>query len=117
MADKDMQEEIESGDMRRALIAIRDYLVHELTGHRCRTCAMSQLKTGDTASLVLRLTKVLEDIEAIPDPTKAGEDELAKIRALHSGQSDASDSAPSLLGTKSGKRRQGGRKFSGPGGA
>lgn len=61
---------VKKGDYRESLIALRDYVAHELEGNRCRTCSMSQLRTGDTASLVLRLQKIIEDIRAIPDPNE-----------------------------------------------
>jgi hypothetical protein len=61
---------VKKGDYRESLIALRDYVAHELEGNRCKTCSMSKLKTGDTASLVLRLQKIIEDIRAIPDPNE-----------------------------------------------
>ena len=99
--------DVQSGDMRRALMAIRDYVVHELDGNRCSKCAMSQLKTGDTAALVLRLQKILEDIASLPE-AKSGEDDdapksgLAGIRQLRA----VGDNEP--LGTKASPRTQGG---------
>lgn len=75
-----LAEAIETGDIRQSLVAIRDYVVQELEGHRCKACAMSQLKTGDTASLVLRLTTILADIEALP-AEENDEDPLMAIRA------------------------------------
>lgn len=68
----DLEADMKSGDRRTSLLALRDYLIHELTGHRCDRCEMSQLKTGDTASLVLRLQKVLEEIAEIPEPIPEG---------------------------------------------
>ncbi len=65
-----MEAELKSGDLRRQLTAMRDYLVHELSVHRCKQCEASRLKTGDTAALVLRLQKVIEDLSKIPDETK-----------------------------------------------
>ncbi|AEV52061.1 hypothetical protein [Rhodococcus phage REQ1] len=99
--------EVQSGDMRRALTAIRDYVVHELDGNRCPKCAMSQLKTGDTASLVLRLQKILEEIAALPEEKKPGEDDapktgIARIRALRA----VGDDEP--MGSKASPRTQGG---------
>lgn len=103
--------EVQSGDMRRALVAIRDYVVHELDGNRCPKCAMSQLKTGDTASLVLRLQKVLEEIESIKAAAEVEQKQveqkqsgtgLAGIRQLRAvGQDEA-------LGTRNSPRTQGG---------
>lgn len=55
---------------RDKLIGIRDYVAHELEANRCKTCFNSQLRTGDTASLVLRLKSILDDIEALPDPNE-----------------------------------------------
>lgn len=72
-------EAVSKNDYRESLIALRDYVAHELEGNRCKTCAMSQLRTGDTAALVLRLQKIIEDIQAIPDPNAEG-DELDAIR-------------------------------------
>jgi hypothetical protein len=63
----DLENIVKQGDYRESLIALRDYVAHELQGNRCNTCRMSQLRTGDTASLVLRLQKI---IRAIPDPNE-----------------------------------------------
>ncbi|WIF20498.1 hypothetical protein SEA_JFLIX2_7 [Rhodococcus phage Jflix2] len=105
----DLVEEVKSGDMRRALTAIRDYVVHELDGNRCKQCEMSKLKTGDTAALVLRLQKILEEIAALPVEKKPGEDDepeeltgLARIRALRA----VGDDEP--MGSKKSPRTQGG---------
>ncbi|MGY4986483.1 hypothetical protein [Streptomyces nigrescens] len=112
MYDGSLEEAVQSGDRRRALLALRDYLAHELEGNRCSKCAMSQLRTGDTATLVLRLTKVMEEIEAMPEHSGEVSD-LDAIRARRNGTSAAPPSAPSGLGTKHGPRRQGGRAASG----
>lgn len=66
----DLEQIVKKGNYRESLIALRDYVAHELEGNRCKTCSMSQLRTGDTASLVLRLQKIIEDIRAIPDPNE-----------------------------------------------
>lgn len=84
-----MEDEIGSGDRRRALLALRDYLVHELSGHRCERCEMSQLKTGDTAALVLRLQKILEDIDEIPVADTGPIKGVAKITDARSAQNAA----------------------------
>lgn len=113
----DLEKAVQSGDHRQALIAIRDYLVHELEVHRCKTCMASQLRTGDTAAIVLRLQKVLDDIAEIPE--KTGEvSSLDAIRARRGGTPAAKDSTPATgLGTKAGPRRQGGRRPRGTDGA
>lgn len=97
------------GEYRDALIAIRDYLAHELESNRCKTCASSQLRTGDTAALVLRLTKVMEEIEGIPEHKMGEVSELDRIRGLDR----ASASQDSPRSPKSLPRRQGGRRPSG----
>ncbi|MEU3052268.1 hypothetical protein [Streptomyces griseus] len=53
---------------RDKLVSLRDYVAHELESNRCKTCFNSQLRTGDTASLVLRLQKIIEEIAALPEP-------------------------------------------------
>lgn len=80
---------------RDKLIALRDYVAHELEGNRCKTCFMSQLRTGDTASLVLRLKSILDDIEAIPDPNADGEvDDLERLRKRKSSRAPAAEDYP-----------------------
>lgn len=76
-----VEDAMKKGSYRDKLIALRDYVAHELEGNRCKTCFMSQLRTGDTASLVLRLKTLLDEIEAIPDPNVQSEgDDLERLR-------------------------------------
>lgn len=63
--DVDLTDSVKK-DRRTQLESIRDFLTHELEGNRCNSCRMSQLRTGDTAALVLRLMVVLAEIEALP---------------------------------------------------
>lgn len=107
----DLEEIVQSGDRRASLVALRDYLAHELNVHRCKTCQAFQLRTGDTAALVLRLQKVMEEIEAMPSADADAEvSELERLRRLRSA--DAPDNVR-LLGSKNAQRRQGGRRASG----
>jgi hypothetical protein len=77
---------MKKGTYRDKLIALRDYVAHELEGNRCKTCAMSQLRTGDTASLVQKLKILLDDIEALPDPNEVSdEDPLERLRSRDAG--------------------------------
>lgn len=69
-----LEEVVAKGDHRDSLIALRDYVAHELESNRCSKCFNSQLRTGDTAALVLRLQKIIEDIEAIADPDEDADD-------------------------------------------
>lgn len=83
------------GDYRDKLVALRDYVAHELEGNRCKTCFMSQLRTGDTASLVLRLKTILDDIQALPDPLAEGQvDELEQLRSRTSASPDSAPPPP-----------------------
>jgi hypothetical protein len=81
-------------DPRTQLEALRDYLAHELEGNRCNNCRMSQLRTGDTAALVLRLTNILDAINELP--REDGQvSELDAIRERRSARTpDAKDHAP-----------------------
>lgn len=92
--DVDLTEAVKKG-RREQLEAIRDFLTHELEGNRCNSCRMSQLRTGDTAALVLRLMKVLEEIQDLPREDGVVSD-LDRIRAKRAARTpDAKDSAPS----------------------
>jgi hypothetical protein len=66
---ENLEEAVKAKDRRVQLEAIRDFLAHELEGNRCKSCQASQLRAGETAALVLRLTKVLEEIAALPIET------------------------------------------------
>lgn len=70
------------GDRRTQLEGVRDYIVHELEGNLCNTCRNSKLRTGDQASLILRLQTVLDEIEALPK--EEGVSRLAMVRTLGS---------------------------------
>jgi hypothetical protein len=68
------------GDRRTQLEGIRDYITHELEGNLCNTCKNSKLRTGDQASLILRLQTVLEEIANLPK--EEGTSRLAAVRNL-----------------------------------
>lgn len=70
---------ISSDDPRKQLVALRDLLAHELSGNRCKTCRMSQMRTGDLAALALRLQKVMEDLRSLPAQEEVSE--LDRIRS------------------------------------
>lgn len=91
----DFGDSVRSSDRRIQLQAIRDYLVNELEVNRCNTCTASKLRTGDTAALVLRLMKVLEEIEDLPRDDGVVSD-LDALRARRAARTpNASDPAPS----------------------
>lgn len=107
-------DEVHSEDMVRSLEALLGYVVHELEGNRCKTCQMSQLRTGDTAALVLRAQKLLEDISALKPTAKSAEgvlslDDIRNRRNASRGSIPKVDDI-SKLGTKAATRQQGGRQ-------
>jgi hypothetical protein len=92
--DVDLTEAVKK-DRRTQLQAIRDYLAHELEGNRCNNCRMSQLRTGDTAALVLRLTNILKEIDELPREDGVVSD-LDRIRARRASRTpNATDQPPS----------------------
>jgi hypothetical protein len=115
----DARQSLESavrGDKRTALEAMRDYIAHQLEANLCPVCLNSRLRTGDQASLLLRLRDVLNEIEALPsaDGEVSSLDQLRARRAARQGTSAPEDPAqPRELGSKSAERRSGSRR---PGG-
>lgn len=110
----DLTVEVASGDIIRTLTALRDYVAHELQGNRCKTCEMSKLRTGDTAALVLRLQKLVEDLDTLTPKDKKrpeGVTSLDDIRArrVSRGSIPQAD-GHAQLGTKAAPRQQGGRQ-------
>lgn len=110
-----------SGDMRTALEALRDILAHEIQGNRCKTCQMTQMRTGEFSSLALRLQKVLEDLQALPARANPSESLPEGVTSLESIRDRRPSADPDRLtgtespphaahGTKNAERRQGGRK-------
>lgn len=73
---------VRSPDRRTQLEGIRDYITHELEGNLCNTCKNSKLRTGDQASLILRLQTVLDEIAALPKEESTSR--LAAVRNLAS---------------------------------
>jgi hypothetical protein len=105
--DVDFRDAVTKGTMREALDALIALAAHELSGNRCSKCQMSQMKTGDIASLMLRTQKLLEERNAIPEP---GEEKSQIEKMKEARNAGASVTAlPGTLGTKKGPRQQGGR--------
>lgn len=99
----DFLEAIQGGDKRQQYEALRDRLAGEIeSGVDCCMCGKPKRSYGsETAALTLRLVKVLEALESIPDTTTVSRyDELAAKRTG---------------GTPDAARRQGGRRRRGPG--
>ncbi|GGR52008.1 hypothetical protein [Streptomyces roseolus] len=92
-----LEEVVKRGDYRESLIAMRDFVAHELEGNRCKTCYMTQMRTGELSALVLRLQKLIEDIAAISDPD--GEvDEFDRLIAREADWSSAPPDFPPSTG-------------------
>lgn len=98
------------GDRRMQLEGVRDYIVNELEGNLCNTCRNSKLRTGDQASLILRLQTVLEEIANLPKDE--GNSRLAAVRTLASVPSTATgtDGDPTSQRRTGDRRPGGGRK-------
>lgn len=107
----DFEEGIKSKNRRTQLEALRDLVTHELTVHRCKTCQAMQLRTGDTAALVLRLQKILEELAQIPEQ-QAEQSEYEKIQAQVAAKvaSGGTNNVVFPFGSKSSPRRQGARR-------
>lgn len=110
-----LSEAVRAPDRRTQLEGIRDYIVHELEANLCNTCKNSKLRTGDQASLVLRLQTVLEEIANLPK--EEGRSRLAAVRNMAgvpraaTGTDGGSDDTP--VTGRSAPRRSGDRR---PGG-
>lgn len=89
----DFLDAIRQGDRRKQLIALRDRLAEEIE---------ASVKGADVAALALRLMKVLEELDGMPDSGRVSAyDELAAKR---------------VGGDKNAARRQGGRRRRGSAG-
>src|SRR3954467_9161165 len=99
MARKKLTEVVANEDRRESLEAIRDYIAHQLEANLCGTCLNSRLRTGDQASLILRLTTVMEEIDKIP----VYDAEVTQLEALR-GRAET---------PRAKSRQQGGRHASG----
>jgi hypothetical protein len=102
------------GDRREQLEAIRDYIAGQLEGHLCNTCLNSRLRTGDQASLILRLQTVLSEIDGLPKGEEVNR--LERIRGAY-GIGGASNVRPPGTPAETGapdpsqqQRRTGSRK-------
>ena len=98
-----LTEVVKEENLRESLEAVRDYIADQLEGNLCNTCLNSRLRTGDQASLILRLTTVMEAIEKIPK-VDAEVSELTLIR----GRAGTKE-----VDFKKNARQQGGRHASG----
>ncbi|MFJ4828405.1 hypothetical protein ACIP79_00465 [Streptomyces sp. NPDC088747] len=98
MSDVPFADAIADGTKRQQLEAIRDRLAMEMSGDiECCECGKMRRSSGsETAALALRLVKVLESLESIPDATAVSR--VDELMARRTG------------GAPSAARRQGGRR-------
>lgn len=110
-----LEEAVKSGDPRRELEGIRDFLVQELEGHRCKSCMMSKLRTGDTAALVLRLQQILAELKALP----VNDGQVTPLEKLRRRREAERNSAPEAQSSSdpTRQRRTGSRRTRGVGGS
>ncbi|MFF5973731.1 hypothetical protein ACFY7C_19600 [Streptomyces sp. NPDC012769] len=85
-----LEEVVKRGDYRESLMAMRDFVAHELEGNRCKTCHMTQMRTGELSALVLRLQKLIEDIVKIPE----NEEEVDEFDRLIAREPDWASAPP-----------------------
>lgn len=98
MSEVPFTEAISEGDKRTQLEAIRDRLASEMSGDdECCECGKPRRASGsETAALTLRLVKVLELLESIPESTAVSR--VDELMARRTG------------GAPNAARRQGGRR-------
>lgn len=104
---------VQGGDHRAALEAMRDKLAAKIDGPQCPACGAGQLEASDLAALTLRLAKILDELAGLPPAKNATLTPLAAIRERRASQRPGVEAAAAdtgVLGTKSGPRRQGGRR-------
>lgn len=114
----DMREtlvEAVKGTRGEQLAAIRDYIAQQLEGHLCNTCLNSRLRTGDQASLILRLQTVLAEIEGLPKGEEVNRLDNIRSHGIVGGVSSRPAGTPPQSSTPdpTEQRRTGSRK---PGG-
>lgn len=103
----ELVDEVESGDTRRALVALRDHLARELEA------AKGNASGG--AAIALRLNQVLKDLEKFPKhsestkPDAPAPKQPANVRRLDSIRSRRDAEPAPEHGTKNAPRQQGGR--------
>lgn len=104
--EEDFMKALQSSDRRVQLEALRDLVAHELSVNRCEKCQAIRIRASDTAALVLRLQKILEELDALPLPGA----KISPVEALKQATAVGGDNVVSMMGTKSASRQQGGRR-------
>jgi len=82
-----LDDAVRNPDRRVQLEGLRDFLVNELEGNKCRTCNAVKLRASDTAALVRRLMVVLEELHLLP----SGPEEVDPVDALQAAMDDLDD--------------------------
>ena len=68
-----LEDAVKSESHRVQLEGVRDLLVKELEGNRCKSCASIKLRMSDTASMVGKLIGVLKELNALPSEQEEAE--------------------------------------------
>lgn len=101
---------IKSSDRRTQLETLRDKVAHELSVNRCKSCDALKIRASDTAALVLRLQKIMEELAAIPEKNETKSEYEQIQESVASKVSGGNVVYP--FATKNAPRRQGGRRKS-----
>lgn len=104
--EEDFMKALQSSDRRTQLEALRDLVAHELSVNRCEKCEAIRIRASDTAALVLRLQKILEELAALPLPGAM----ISPVDALKQQAAVGGNVIPMSMGTKNAPRQQGGRR-------
>lgn len=100
---------IKSTNRRTQLETLRDLVAHQLMSTKCRGCESIAMRQSDVASLVLRLQKILEEIDELPVvSTKKTETEMIAERvARKAAGGEIGGNVVYPFGTKEAPRRKG----------
>lgn len=98
----DFRDAIASDDRRGALNALRDQIAAKLDAGECRHCGGPRGEAAGLASLALRLMKIFEALDALPDEREVSKrDDLAAKRTIRRhGVSATSDHADADRGSQ-----------------
>lgn len=106
--EDDFLKGIQSSDRRTQLETMRDKVAQVLNANKCSKCTSIQMRAGDIASLMLRLQKILEELDTIPPKTEEKTD-FQKIKES-AAKKVSNGNVVYPFGTKEAPRRQGGRR-------
>lgn len=80
-----LKDAVTSESLRVQLEGVRDLLVNELEGNRCKSCQAIKLRMSDTASMVGKLIGVLEKLSVLKAEGLEEGDQLEEILEMAAG--------------------------------